>query len=82
MGILNYLDDAWGGMGNSAEKDVNFAKQIHKSFGNDTKKPEDEPESSRDYFVSPKFGSDRQFIVIHFAGEVRPCIVFSRVLIL
>ena len=33
VGILNTLDDAWGGTGPSAEKDVKFVSQLHKRFG-------------------------------------------------
>ena len=33
VGILNTLDDAWGGTGPSAEKDVKFVSQLLKHFG-------------------------------------------------
>lgn len=76
VGILNTLDDAWGGMGNAGEKDIKFLIQLHKNYGTipgtEVKKPEDgeKTERSHDYFVTPKFGKDNQFIVVHFAGEV------------
>ena len=81
VGILNTLDDAWGGMGNASEKDVKFVSQLHKLFGSppgtEMKAPENETsgDKSRDYFVTPKFGMDNQFIVIHFAGEV--CFLYA-----
>ena len=75
VGILNTLDDAWGGMGSAAEKDVKFVSQLHKLFGStpgtEIKKPENEGPKSHDYFVTPTFGKDKQFIIVHFAGEVR-----------
>lgn len=75
VGILNTLDDAWGGMGSSSEKDVKFVNQLHKMFGTtDTKTEGNESKkdatASHDYFITPKFGKDSQFIVVHFAGEV------------
>ena len=73
VGILNTLDDAWGGMGNAGEKDIKFLNQLHKTYGTipgtEVKKPKD-GERSHDYFITPKFGKDNQFIVVHFAGEV------------
>lgn len=78
VGILNTLDDAWGGMGSAAEKDVKFVSQLHKLHGSppgtEMKAPQNEETSgdkSREYFVTPKFGMDNQFIICHFAGEVR-----------
>lgn len=77
VGILNTLDDAWGGMGSADEKDVKFVSQLHKLHGTppgtEMKAPQDETSSdkSRDYFVTPKFGMDNQFIICHFAGDVR-----------
>lgn len=81
VGILSTLDDAWGGMGSSSEKDVKFVNQLHKLFGttkgtemkkqsNDDEHNQLPKDQARDYFVTPKFGMDNQFIVIHFAGEV------------
>ena len=75
-GILSTLDDAWGGMGTSSEKDIKFVSQLHKLFGNkagvvpSTKKNESGVAMGHDYFVTPKFGNDRQFIIVHYAGEV------------
>ncbi|KAL7556939.1 hypothetical protein ACA910_005291 [Epithemia clementina (nom. ined.)] len=74
VGILNYLDDSWGGMGTSSEKDVKFVAQLHKQFGNikGASDGKDNPSSGfHENFVTPKFGKDNQFIIIHFAGEVR-----------
>lgn len=76
VGVLNTLDDAWGGMGNASEKDIKFVNQLHKQYGNaigtEVKKSlADEGNTSHDYFVTPKFGNDNQFIIVHFAGEVR-----------
>jgi myosin heavy subunit len=84
IGILNTLDDAWGGMGTSAEKDVKFVSQLHKLFGgkagvpaarggNKKKKKKTSGEGGykgHDYFITPKFGMDRQYIIVHYAGEV------------
>jgi myosin heavy subunit len=88
VGILNTLDDAWGGMGTSAEKDVKFLSQLHKLFGgkaavpvpagrgsNKKKKNKKNGEGGgnnkgHDYFITPKFGMDRHFIIVHYAGEV------------
>jgi myosin heavy subunit len=72
VGILNTLDDAWGGMGTASEKDGKFVTHLHKLFGTgsgDSKKGD--TESGHPNFVTPKFGNDRQFIVLHYAGEVR-----------
>jgi len=63
VGVLSMLDDAWGGMGSASEKDIKFVSQLHQAFGG-TPKPKDP------YFVTPKFGSDRQFGIVHYAGEV------------
>jgi myosin heavy subunit len=74
VGILNTLDDAWGGMGTSSEKDIKFVSQLHKLFGSkaaaEARKSNKAANTSYDYFVTPKFGKDHQFIVVHFAGEV------------
>jgi myosin heavy subunit len=74
VGILNTLDDAWGGMGNANEKDGKFVNILHKLFGGNaatSKKPDDDAKTDgHEYFVTPKFGNDRQFIIVHYAGEV------------
>lgn len=81
IGILSTLDDAWGGMGNAAEKDIKFVSHLHQLFGGaqetsgSVKKKKKsgnavETGSKHPYFIQPKFGNDRQFIVIHYAGEV------------
>lgn len=69
VGILNTLDDSYAGMGSGTEKDVKFVAQLHKMFGSvaGAKKTN----GGHDYFVTPKFGNDRQFIICHYAGEVR-----------
>ena len=68
VGILNTLDDSFSGMGSSREKDVTFVSQLHKLFGSvaGTKNTN----GGHDYFVTPKFGNDRQFSISHYAGEV------------
>eukprot|EP00526_Cylindrotheca_closterium_P028713 CAMPEP_0113623274 /NCGR_PEP_ID=MMETSP0017_2-20120614/11965_1 /TAXON_ID=2856 /ORGANISM="Cylindrotheca closterium" /LENGTH=1666 /DNA_ID=CAMNT_0000533203 /DNA_START=23 /DNA_END=5020 /DNA_ORIENTATION=+ /assembly_acc=CAM_ASM_000147 len=68
VGILNTLDDSYAGMGTSAEKDVKFVNQLHKLFGSGTGTKK---KDGHKYFVTPKFGNDRQFIIVHYAGEVR-----------
>jgi myosin heavy subunit len=67
-GILNMLDDSWGGMGSSMEKDVKFVAQLHKQYGT-SKGSKDN--TGHDYFITPKFGIDTQFIVCHYAGDVK-----------
>eukprot|EP00980_Cylindrotheca_fusiformis_P023371 scaffold10429_cov126-Cylindrotheca_fusiformis.AAC.2 len=67
-GILSTLDDSYAGMGTSSEKDVKFVSQLHKLFGSGT---ESKKKDGHDYFITPKFGNDRQFIIVHYAGEVR-----------
>jgi myosin V len=75
VGIINILDDAWGGMGSSSEKDIKFVNQLQKSYGStpgtEVKKQQSDYNRSHDYFVTPKFGKDNQFMIVHFAGEVR-----------
>lgn len=73
VGILNTLDDAWGGMGSSVDKDNKFVSNLHKLFGPAETKRDDSDVEVRGHknFVTPKFGNDRQFIVVHYAGEVR-----------
>ena len=72
VGILNTLDDAWGGMGSASEKDGKFVSMLHKLFGRKAGKAGKSGNKSKghDYFVTPKFGNDRQFIILHYAGEV------------
>jgi myosin heavy subunit len=67
-GILNTLDDSYAGMGTSTEKDGKFVSQLHKLFG--TSAAAQKTGGGHDYFVTPKFGNDRQFIIVHYAGEV------------
>ena len=68
VGILNTLDDAYSGMGTSVEKDVKFVSQLHKLFGSTAGATK--PGGGHDYFITPKFGNDRQFLIVHYAGEV------------
>lgn len=81
VGILSTLDDAWGGMGTTAEKDVKFVSHLHQLFGgvqetSTIKKKKKKAGSSGETdnqhpnYIQPKFGNDRQFIVTHYAGEV------------
>lgn len=85
VGILSTLDDC-GGMGTSSDRDTNFLAQIHQKFGgskgsNDIgnskkKKKKNKSQNSKEAerhpnFITPKFGKDREFIVVHYAGEVR-----------
>ncbi len=67
-GILSMLDDSWGGMGPTGEKDVKFVAQLHKQYGT-SKSSKDS--TGHDYFKTPKFGIDTQFIVRHYAGDVK-----------
>ena len=75
-GILNMLDDSWGGMGSTKEKDVKFVAQLHKQYGGTSQGGNSNKESSKggaghDYFITPKFGIDTQFVICHYAGEVK-----------
>lgn len=70
VGILNTLDDAWGGMGSTTEKDGKFVAQLHKLFGTLSKNDGKEGLAGHKHFVTPKFGKDMQFLIIHYAGEV------------
>jgi myosin heavy subunit len=69
VGILNTLDDSYAGMGSSDEKDVKFVAQIHKLFGSVAGSVQGI--GGHEYFVTPKFGNDRQFVIVHYAGEVK-----------
>jgi myosin heavy subunit/signal-transduction protein with cAMP-binding, CBS, and nucleotidyltransferase domain len=77
VGILNMLDDSWGGMGSNAEKDVKFVAQLHKAFGGSKHTSsknlgkENASGGGHDYFVTPKFGIDTQFVICHYAGDVK-----------
>jgi myosin heavy subunit len=74
VGILNTLDDAWGGMGTAQEKDSKFVAHLHKQFGTvtggDSKMASSEAETGHKNFLTPKFGNDRMFVIVHYAGEV------------
>lgn len=63
VGILNTLDDAWSGMGTAAKKDGKFVKQLQDKFGGEA--------AGHPNFMASKFGNERDFIVVHYAGEVR-----------
>jgi myosin heavy subunit len=79
IGILNTLDDAWGGMGSATEKDNKFVTHLHKLFGPAEIKKDDDEASAGGHknYVMPKFGNDRQFIIVHYAGEVS-CLLCMR----
>jgi len=66
-GIINTLDDAWSGMGATSEKDAQFAKRLHSRFGTVAGSTKE----GHPNFVAPKFGTDRDFTIVHYAGEVR-----------
>lgn len=68
VGILSALDDSYAGMGTSTEKDGKFVSQLHKLFGSRGKGKK--KKQSHRHFITPKFGGDRQFIIVHYAGEV------------
>jgi myosin heavy subunit len=71
VGILNTLDDAWGGMGSTSEKDGKFVAQLHKLFGKLSKNEgKDQEGDGHKHFITPKFGKDTQFVIVHYAGEV------------
>ena len=78
VGLLSILDDAWGGMGSASEKDVKFVSHLHQQFGGlaspkGKKKGNGSSQCSGNHknYITPKFGNDRQFIIVHYAGEVR-----------
>lgn len=78
VGLLSILDDAWGGMGSASEKDVKFVSHLHQQFGGlaspkGKKKGNSSSQCSGKHknYITPKFGNDRQFIIVHYAGEVR-----------
>lgn len=68
VGILNTLDDSYAGMGSAGEKDVKFVAQLHNFFGSVAGAKA--TNARHDFFVTPKFGNDRQFVIVHYAGEV------------
>jgi myosin heavy subunit len=68
-GILSTLDDAYSGMGDTREQDTKFVGQLHKLFGSVAGARQ--AGVGHEYFITPKFGSDRQFIIAHYAGEVK-----------
>ena len=82
VGILNTLDDSWGGMGTSTEKDVKFVGQLHKQYGGTPGTAQKQQQRRRtgghDYFVTPKFGNDQQFIICHYAGEVSATAIHTK----
>jgi myosin heavy subunit len=78
VGILGTLDDAWGGMGSGNEKDIKFVSHLHQLFGgvqetsaSVMKKKKKQNGCRHDNFRMPKFANDKDFIVLHYAGEVR-----------
>jgi myosin heavy subunit len=68
VGILNTLDDSYSGMGSNSEKDVKFVSQLHKLFGRVAGTRNNN--GGHAYYITPKFGNDRQFSIRHYAGEV------------
>ena len=64
------MDDAWGGMGTTSEKDGKFVAHLHKLFGTLSKNEGKEGGTGHKHFVTPKFGKDIQFLIRHYAGEV------------
>jgi len=79
VGIFNTLDDSWGGMGSMEEKDVKFVAQLHKAYGRSSQSQDSNTNSNNNknkngghsYFVTPKFGMDQQFVICHYAGQVK-----------
>jgi len=67
MGIFQTLDDAWGGMGKAEEKDTKFVTQLHQSFGGRSSNVG----RKHGNFETPRVGFDNQFVVMHYAGEVK-----------
>ncbi len=61
-------------MGAASEKDGKFVAHVHKLFGTTaggaSKREISESESGHKNFVTPMFDMDRQFVVVHYAGEV------------
>ncbi len=75
VGILGTLDDAWGGMGSGNEKDMKFVSHLHQLFGGVQEtsmsvRKNKKNDGRHGNFRMPKFANDRDFIVIHYAGEV------------
>jgi len=68
VGILNTLDDSYSGMGSCSEKDIKFVSQLHKLFGSVAGAKD--ANGGHAHFGTPKFGNDRQFNILHYAGEV------------
>jgi len=68
-GILSTLDDAYSGMGDAREQDMKFVAQLHKLFGSVAGTRQ--AGAGHESFITPKFGNDRQFIIVHYAGEVK-----------
>jgi len=66
-GIINTLDDAWSGMGATSDKDAQFAKRLYSKFA----APAGSTKEGHPNFVPSKFGSDRDFTIVHYAGEVK-----------
>jgi myosin-5 len=79
IGILGTLDDAWGGMGSGNEKDVKFVSHLHQLFGGSQEtsgsvmKKKKGSDGKHPNFQMPKFSNDKDFIVVHYAGEVSVC---------
>jgi myosin heavy subunit len=76
VGIMNTLDDAWGGIGSTSEKDTKFVAHLYKLFGTPSAPSTPRQDELKvdtvghKDFVIPKIGTDKQFIIIHYAGQV------------
>lgn len=53
-------------MGTSLEKDAKFVTQLHNSFGGRSNKT-----PKHKHFSTPRVGFDSQFVINHYAGEVK-----------
>ena len=58
-------------MGGASEKDGKFVAQLHKLFGTLSKNEGKGTGEGHKHFITPKFGKDMQFLIAHYAGEVR-----------
>jgi len=66
MGIVQSLDDAWGGMGSAEEKDGKFVSSLHQMFGG-----RNSSATKHECYETPRVGFDKQFSVFHYAGKVK-----------
>jgi len=66
MGIVQTLDDAWGGMGSGEEKDQKFVSTLHQMFGGRNNNG-----CKHECYDTPRVNFDKQFSVFHYAGKVK-----------